>query len=560
MSNSFSGINIGLSGLRAQQKSLDVTAHNIANANNDGYSRQRAVHTAGKPHPAPGMNMPGSAGQVGSGVDITEIERIRDDFIDEQIRLENQELGKWEKVNEGYKRIESIFNEPSDNSLNQGLDNFWQSLQDLSNNPEDSAVRSTVQQRGLTLVDTYNSLSNQLTDYRKSLNEDTRSIVNEINSLSNRIADLNKQISQVDSSGNQANDLLDKRNELFSNLNELVNVRGFIDNDNNLNINLGGVNLVSKNRVEELDIKETEGNNLYQDKVIFSTTGHNADIKGGQLAGILETRDQVITNYLNQLDQIAFKMGERFNNIHSQGYDVDGDQGQDFFDIVENIEGTAGEIDLSEAVKDSINRIAAGNFSSNPEVINASPVEIHEYNNYELNISKLENEENGTNGPDFEYVLQEINTGEVFEGEASRGEIIDLSEISGVDFDDIFKFEIKQKGKTEINFKAKLGNGNNSTALAKSLKDNEVINGSSVMGAYESLISGLGVEGQRSEQMVDNQKVVLNQLKNQQESISGVSLDEEMANMIKYQHAYSAAARIISNTDQMLESLMQIIR
>src|SRR5690554_6525217 len=172
MANYFNTINTALRALQAQQKSLDVTGHNIANANTEGYSRQRAIHSATDPYTVPGFGMPAGAGQVGTGVEIAEIARIRDKFIDGQINEEKQSLGYWEKMYEGLHRIKLIFNEPSDSSLSFAMTKFWESLQELSNNPEDPAVRESVKQTAQTMIDTFHNLNDQLADYKRSLNAD----------------------------------------------------------------------------------------------------------------------------------------------------------------------------------------------------------------------------------------------------------------------------------------------------------------------------------------------------------------------------------------------------
>lgn len=469
MANYFNVIETGLRALQVQKKSLDITGHNIANANNEGYSRQRAIHTATDPYTVPGMTMPARAGQIGTGVKIAEIERIRDEFIDSQIREESQALGYWQQRFQGLHRIELTFNEPSDSSLRSALNSFWQSLQDLSNNPEDAALRATVQQRGLALVDAFHSLHNQLTDYQRSLNGDVSTIVQEINSLSRRIADLNKQIVNIKGTGQNPNDLMDERDLLFDQLNKMVNVQGHLDSRGNLNISLGGVSIVSNDSVHELTtIKSTLPGEEYQDKVVFKNTGEEAIITNGELKGIMNIRDEELTKYLDKLDEMAVIFKDRFNEVHKSGFDLNGNPGVDFFTGTD-----AFSFDLTDAVKNNVNLIAAATTATGVpgDGVNA------------LNLAKVINEEKLFN-----------------DGEAT------------------------------------------------------------LMDYHKSIISTLGIDGQRADQMVNNQNVLVDQLENQKASISRVSLDEEMANMIKFQHAYNAAAKIINTADKLLDSLMSILR
>ncbi|MEC9487921.1 MAG: flagellar hook-associated protein FlgK [Halanaerobium sp.] len=470
--NYFNTIETALRALRAQQKAMQVTGHNVANANTEGYSRQRAIQTATRPYAYPGMNMPAGAGQVGTGVEVSQIERVRDQFIDGQIREEAQSLGYWEQRYQGLHRMELIFNEPSDTSLSFVFNEFWKSLEDLSVYPEDTATRATVRQRALNLVDGFHSLDDQLVDYKRALNEDVKTTVEEINSLARRIADLNEQIVNVETTGQKANDLMDQRDLLFERLSKLVNVRGSVDGENNLSVTLGGSTLISYGEVHEL---ETVPSGNAEDAVIFKGTSVAVNATGGKLHGLLELRDKEIDDYIGKLDDLASRLITAFNNSHNSGYGLDGSTGIDFFRGSD-----AATIDITDEIKDPVdglNRIAA-----------AKDVD-------------------GDGTPDIP------------------------------------------------------GDGSNALDLAEVVRESKLFssNTASFMDYYQSMISTLGVEGQRADQMVANQNVLVDQLKNQRNSISGVSLDEEMANIVKFQQAYNAAAKMISRSDQMLETLLSII-
>ncbi|MFW6238870.1 MAG: flagellar hook-associated protein FlgK, partial [Halanaerobiales bacterium] len=279
MGNLFNSLNIGLSSLKTQKTGMDTTGHNISNANNDKYSRQRVNQSAKRPHAAPSISGPNGPGQIGSGVEAEDIERLQDDFINSQIQEESQTSGYWAQMSEGLERIEETVAEPSDTSLSNALDQFWDSLQDLSNNPEDSAARSTVRERADIVVENFHNLNDQLTDYQKSLNEDLDSEVSNINSLGRRIADLNKEIVGVKGSGQSPNDLMDERDDLFDKLNEKVNVQKQVDERGNMQISIGGRNFVHGEDVKKLDLEsESEGDRL-KNNIIFADSGKEADIR-----------------------------------------------------------------------------------------------------------------------------------------------------------------------------------------------------------------------------------------------------------------------------------------
>lgn len=544
MSNYFNGINIGYKALQVQKKSLDITGHNIANANNEGYTRQRAIHNATTPHPMPGLYTPTGAGQMGTGVEISEIERIKDEFIESQIREESQEQGYWEKRSEGMNRIEMIFNEPSDSSLNSAIGNFWQSLQDLSNQPEDPATRATVRQRGMVLVDSFHTLYDQLNDYQRALNSDVESTVSNINSLTRRIADLNKQIVGIKGTGNVPNDLLDERDVLFTELNKKIDVQGKIDDRGNLHVSAGGISLVAGVEVQELTVQADTSSNKYQDKVVFKNSGEELDLRSGELAGIIYIRDTELENYKNKLDNLAQGFLDRFNKVHSYGYDLNGNQGNNFFAIDENFIHAADGIDLSEDIKTDLDKIASGNYSDRPDVVVVE-------NESALADTKYKIEVNNGNEKRFDYIIYDDDDNILYTGSVNEDEIIEKEGL---------KIHIQSTGTANISLYGNQGSGTNAIALADSIKKDQVVDGSSIADYYESVISIMGVDTQRANKMVNNQKALVSQLKNQQSSISGVSLDEEMANIIRYQQAYNAAAKIITNTDRLLETLMNSIR
>ncbi|MFW5790989.1 MAG: flagellar hook-associated protein FlgK, partial [Bacillota bacterium] len=377
--NSFSGINTALSALQAQQKALDTTGHNIANSNTEGYSRQRAELSAARPYTSPGMNMPTTAGQVGQGVQVDNINRLRDDFIDGQIRRESQAGGYWDKMSEGLNRLELIYNEPSENNLGNSLNEFWSSLQELSNNPQDSAIRSTVRQRAVTLTDTFHSLHDQMSEFKSSMNNDIHSTVDEINSIIERVGDINKEIVHIKGSGQEPNDLMDTRDKLFDQLNEKVDAQGQEDSRGNLDISIGGVKVVSGSSTNQLEIQEDPNNN-YEDTIHYSNIDKEVQVDRGELKGLMEVRDEVVPEQLNKIGTIATNMADHFNKIHDTGFDLDGVEGGEFFDLQFEIRHSDSEL---ETIGDQIDQaIADGDIST--ELENALPTDLDDLTNSDL--------------------------------------------------------------------------------------------------------------------------------------------------------------------------------
>jgi len=549
LANYFNTINIGLRGLQAQKKSLDVTSHNIANANTEGYSRQRAVHSTTDPYTAPGFGMPEGAGQVGTGVEIEEINRIKDQFVEGQIWEKKQSQSYWNRRSDGLSRIENIFNEPSDSNLSAAFDKFWQSLEDLSNNPEDSAVRATVKERANTLVDSFHSIDEQLTAYKKSLNGDVKTTVDEINSLGKRISDLNEQIAHIKGTGKNPNDLMDTRDRLIEELNQKVNVRTRKNDRGYINVSIGGMSFVSGDAVNELKT-ETVSGSPNEDIIKFAELDKKANINSGELAALIDLRgadgEGIIPDQKEKLDNIANTFANRFNEIHNSGYDLNKDAGEDFFLSDDGSNINADSIILNGTIDNDISKIAAGSLSDNRDVVTV--------------------EDNGTyNGDEYSVTIDKNNSTYTLKNLTTDTTIATNANYTGDSFTaEGLTFNVEDSGTAFVN--NNIGSGDNALNLADTIKSDELdfnndgnIEGT-VMGKYESVISSLGVQGQRANQMVENQDTLVNQLENKRQSISGVSLDEEMANMIKYQQAYNASAKLISNANRMLDSLMGILR
>lgn len=468
MGNSpFFGIDVGLTALQAQQRALEVTAHNIANVNTPGYSRQRLDLTASDPYTVPSAMRPGGVpGQVGTGVSQEAIERFHDNFLDGQFRNENSSLGYWDHRAEVLHEIEGVFTEPSDAGIRSVLGKFWDSLQGLANDPSSYAARALVRQAGVAVADAFNHTYRQLTDLRNNLQQAAETKIGEVNVMASQIALLNNQISQAKSVGDNPNDLMDKRDTLLDGLSKDVGIRTQESQDGSVSVFLGGVPLVEGFANHTLSI----GNSV-TDPVMWDHIQQPATITGGELYSILNLRDQGVPEYMTQLDHLAYTMATAFNTQHVAGYDANAQPGTPFFVGVSTETGSAANLQVNPTITgDAVNGV---NLIAAAQSVNPGPPP--------------------TPRPD---------------------------------------------------------DGSNAQALADSIK-----NGPSD-DLYQAIISGLGVDGQEADRMGGNQQTLLQAINNQRDSVSGVSLDEEMAQMIKFQQGYAAAARMITAVDQMLDTII----
>ena len=482
----FSGLSIALRALQTQQISLDITGHNVANANNPNYSRQTALHSATKPYPTPMMGYTPSSGQLGTGVQISQINRMRDGFVDLRLRQQLQSTNYWATMEEGLRQVELFFNEPSENGIHYALDQFWDSWQDLSREPDFASVREVVVQRAQVLVESITGTRSHLQSLRENLNGDIPLKVGDVNSLATRIADLNVQIGKISATGSLPNDLLDARDAMIEELSQLVDVDVVPDQAGMVGVTIGGASLVHRGTAYGLVTSGVtiDGENYKKHEIRWATTGNLVKLNSGEIKGLQDLRDNDITKTLAALDTWTKQFATKVNEIHEGGYDLDGIGGAAnpirFFVFEEA--GAPENTDMS---------FAAMNIRINPLIA--------------TNVAK-------------------IRAGSIAHAE---------------------------------------GNGLNAIMLAE-LRTSRVIDVDSAGGgarisigdAYNSIISKLGVDTQKAVRMNENGTGLELHLQNLKDSISGVSLDEEMTNMIRYQHAYSAAARVMTTMDEALDTII----
>ena len=461
MRSTFFGLEIGRKALQAQQSALDVTGHNIANANTPGFSRQRAVMATTDPFAMPAFNRPIGAGQLGTGVEVQEIKRLRDDFIDLQVRQEVNKTGEWEVKQNSLQKLEVIFNEPSDSGLRTVLDQFWDSWQELSKKPELEAVRSIVRQRGIAVAETFNHLDRQLTDLAEDLDASIKIRVDDINNIASQIATLNDQIVRIEVQGDNANDLRDKRDLLIDELSKIIQVTVQENQYGATTVTIGGRALVVESQSFQI-YGDPNGANFGYVDLKWATDNSLVSVQNGAIRGMLDIRDTTVPSYRTQLDDLANALVVNTNLEHSAGFGLDNNTGRNFFAPA----GTdAGTIAVDANILGDLDHIAAASVANAP------------------------------------------------------------------------------------------GDGSNALDIAE-LKHQNLIGTSTIDDYYRGMIAQLGVESQESTRMTDNQNLLLSQLENRRQEVSGVSLDEEMTNMIKFQHAYNAAARVVTAMDEMLDLIV----
>lgn len=575
MRSTFFGLNIGYSGLATQQRALDVTGHNIANSNTPGYTRQDVIME-------PGVPLKVLQGYVGTGVEITEFRRIRDQYLDIQLRTENRTLGEWETKTNILGKLEVIYNEPSESSLRSVMDSYWEKWQLVAKSPENVASRDSAMQSGISLAETFNHMAKQFTDLQEDINSGIAIKVDEINTLGRQIRDLNVQVIKAEADGSKANDLRDRRDLLVEQLSKISEISVTEDELGAVNISMGGRYIVARAVHTEAKFVEHEHDATKSEiQWLDPKTGNPigvVNIKGGQLKGYIDMRDQTVPHLHQEISELARRIATEVNILHRQGYATDGSTERDFFvKIDENLPFSAANIQVNPDVVSNSGLIAAA----------AAATALDGDGDNALLIAQLRNK--ATMGM------------ELFEPQASvRGTAItgpvdimaDSNQLSitlnGVT-KDIFltvgtyatPADLAAELENELNDPAAFGPGavsvtvdganqlvitNNFTgpnagiydisgpgAVALGIADK---NRATFDDYFRSSVAKLGVSTMEAERMLENQNILTSQLVNKREAISGVSLDEEMTNMIRFQHAYTAAARVITTMDEMLDLIV----
>jgi flagellar hook-associated protein 1 len=496
MRSTFHGLETARRGMFTQQSALETTGHNIANANTPGYSRQRVNFVQSEPYPPASLNRPQIPGQMGTGVEAGTVARVREKFLDLQYRGENNELGYWTAKAEALEKMEEIMNEPSEEGLSKTLDRFWQSLQDLALNPHDAGARSVVRQRGLAVAETFNYLFDSLKAFQSDFKKQIDVTINEINSIARQINNINKQIGDTEPHGYLTNDLYDERDRLLDQLSHLVNIDIDVV-DSGTKVSQGGNTLdiaEGKFTVYLVDNNGTRLNPPLVDATNYTTNTLSVSYGGPKNTVNQFTLGASTFTYSNQFQV----QGKLKGLVDSHGYDNGGTATGVFSKMINDLDLLANAL-------------------------------VTEFNNVHAAGIGLDD---STGNLFFTY-----STGNM-----------------GLHSNVVNSLDKIAAGKTSSD-----GDGNNAFELAKILKDKPIAIGtttSDIPSFYEGMIGGMAVDAQEAERIKSNRETLRQSVDERRQSVSGVSLDEEMGNMIQFQHAYNASARMITAIDEMLDRII----
>lgn len=502
MRSTFMGLETNKRGLFTQQSGLYTTGHNISNANTLGYSRQRVNMQATAGFPGVGLNTPTMPGFLGTGVEAGSIQRIRDGFVDHQFRQESNKLGYWESRSKAISQMEDVLAEPSAYGLQQSLSDFWSSLQTLAANPENGGARAVVVQRGEAVADSFNYMHKSLSEIQTNLGKEIGVSTKRINTILEQIGSLNKQISEVEPNGYMPNDLYDKRDLLLDELSTYVPIETSYEKSGGraLEIAEGTVTVKIKTNDSTQPFITVVQKSSYSELTPDGSGG--TDSEGNPVGAMTKF---TITGGPAEVDTLDV------NNMQTAG-------------SLKSLTNSYGYVDAGKI---------KGLYPDMLEKLdNMAKAFITEFNNVHSGGEPLPID--GKDKVDHFFTGEGAASIEVAKAIKEDPSRVNASSAAG-----------------------EVGNAENAKKLGdvffKPLGDLE---GSTIQTYYAGVIGELGVQGEQAVKMSLNSATLLGAVSNRRDSISSVSLDEEMTDMIKFQQAYNASARMITVVDETLDKII----
>ena len=620
MPSTFIGIEIGKRSLINHSLGLNTVGHNLSNASVEGYSRQRVEMRATEPLYEPDLTREERPGQIGQGMETQRIARVRDELLEGRIVAESSGESYWAARDKFLLQLEQVYNEPTELSLRNQMDRFWESWQELSVHPEQLAARKAVLERGKALVEAFHHRYTQLKSIRDVVEEEVQGTLQRVNDVGRQIAALNEQIVKVKALGDNPNDLLDRRDLLVSEMSSLVDVTmGTRDPDEHV-VYTGGMHLVQGRQFEQLVAQQDPLNEGYS-RVYWEGGERQAVIRRGTLGGLLELRDGDVREEIQKLDLLAQNFVDLVNEVHRAGFGLDGRTGNEFFTEHPFINNLSGNYDRDgDGRYDSsfVFRVTGNNALQAKEQIGLRGaltlpgadgevrVEYHPTDTVEdlvgrINLSHSEVvarlAQDGRlslkalpaadpRNPDF--VIRHLEDSGHFlvgyagilqrsgpEGAYDWSAADAVQSLQGGRLQYAVAPQAHPSGWIEVNpaltrdpvsiaaaFSAGRGDGgpgDGSAALAiAGLRTDAVMIGSirSFDDYFAEMTASIGLRGEEASRALETEKLVMKNLKDMQQAVSGVNIDEELTAMMKYQHGYNSAARFVTTFDQLLDVII----
>lgn len=467
-------LNIGAESLYATRQGVDTAGHNIANAQTEGYSRQRVDLTQREPSETRGVI-------IGNGAYVDTISRAHDQYVEKQLNNANQGSGETAARFEALKAMEGIYSPELNANIGDELSSFFQAIQDVANFPEELTVRTHLREVGTNLANSFKHVDTALRDHQKDLSQRLIGETEEINGMLEKISDLNIQIAALEEGNRKvANDLRDQQDGLLRNLSTRMDIN-YYRSDNNMMVVRGPADtlLVERGAYSKLGVEARQSNSNLSDIVVIGADGNmKTNItevnRSGRLKGILDVRDRIIEDMALKNNTLARSVADEVNAIHKNGYGLSAYKnttGRAFWEISSDINQAAKSLAVSQEIIDDTDAISmAVTPNAAGDNVNAN------------NLLRLQT--------------------------------------------------------------ARVLNNNNS----------------SLMEYFANGVGNFGLEIVRADHDKQAADIVVSDLKSRREAVSGVSMDEEATNLMRWQSNFTASSRVITTVDEMLETVLSLKR
>jgi flagellar hook-associated protein 1 FlgK len=540
--------------LQVFQRAISVAGNNISNANNESYSRQR-VELGTRQASFTGQ------GYIGNGVKIESIERMFDQFTVDRLRETTSSSSQYETFFSFSERVTNLLGDP-DAGLGAGLENFFNAVQTVADDPASIPARQVLLSESDSLVARTQHLDRQIGAMRNEINDNLSTIVAEINDLSAGIADTNRSIVDARSNGSGAvpNGLLDKRDAMINRLSELISVRTVQQDDGAVNVFVGnGQSLVTRFLNSPLQTERNEFDASRAEIAIVSGGGVSATITdnltGGQLGAVLDFRDQVLNPAQNSLGRIAISLGTIFNAQHTLGMDLDGVAGTNYFSLSTPLPAA------------SSNNTGTATVTANFDAANIDDLTTEDYtlafDGAVWSLSRVSDGQvvpmTGTGTPADPFLFDGLSV-EVTAGAAAGDRFQIRPTRSGAAGMGLLISNPREIAAASPAAGPAPGDNSNALLLGGLQSSLTMENGStSFQGAYGQLIGKLGTQTRSAEITATAQAAIRAQAQESRDNLSGVNLDEEAANLIHFQQAYQAIAQVITVAETTFQTLLSAV-
>ncbi len=537
-------LSIARSGIQANQQGLATTSHNITNINTKGFSRQEVVLQSARP----------AEGVIASGVQVGQIRRTVDTFLENQLTAEHEDFGFITARHALLVQAEGILGETDNSGLSHSVTEFFNALRDVATNPESPIQRTVLLANGQTLSAAFVSKAQGLNQIRLDANQEILRHVETVNGLAIRIASLNDDIFVAETSGRNAPDLRDQRAVLINDLAELVDVEQVQLRDG-IGINVGGQLLVGGNHANALSTIPDADNPPMSDVAFVRTDGStfaiSSKLQGGKIGGLLQVRDVDVVNFQGRVDRLAAVLVNEFNQQHQAGFALDGTTNNLFFSALTPLAPVARDTNSGTAVGTSV-------AITDPTLLT--------FQNYEVQFSSTSAFSIVNTGSGATVTAGSYTSGVainfdgidvVLTGAAAAGDVYTVSVQQGSAQSFGLAFTNVDKVAASSTALGVPGNNVNALDLVNLHTSRQATLGNSTFNDYHTITTGdVGSATREAELLLNTTTLKFEQIKSLRESVSGVSLDEELTNLLSFQRSFEASARMITVADELFQTIL----